>query len=176
MLITLFFVTFVTMTVQAATRADTLAKQFGLNQASPEQMRKQQLGTSLVMNRVHDLKAIYDFSVLGGALNATLTLRGDDGKPVIIPKNAVIIDCYIDVLTPLTTSASGTMALQAQAANDLHTALAAASYTGIVACVPVGTAASAIKMTSDGTLKAVIATGAITAGKFNLHVQYVMSE
>jgi hypothetical protein len=45
----------------------------------------------------------------------------------------------------------------------------------LVAGIPVGTAATSIKMTADRTLQATIATGAITAGKFNLIIEYIYS-
>ncbi len=142
-----------------------------------------QAGTKIIRDTVHDAVAQYSFAIDGGAIAAAgFNLRspkslGSNGGPkVVLPKGAVVMGCYIDVITPLTTSASGTMALQVQAANDIIGATAAASYTGIVACTPTGTAATAIKLTADSTLKAVIATGAITAGKFNLHVMYVLSD
>lgn len=157
-----------------ATLSATLGSEFDLNKANPNMMAKHQLGTVLQKNRVHVAAATYDFSVLGGAVGA-ITLRGDNGQPVVIPNKAVIVGCIIDVQTPATTSASGTISLSTgQTAADLKAATAAASYTGLVACVPVGTAATAIKITADRTMVAAIATGAITAGKFTVFVQYIL--
>lgn len=160
--------------------ADTLSAnkdaEFGLNRASPEAMRKYLLGSRVVRGEVRTLRAIYDFSTMGGAIS-TITLKSLLGQPVVIPNKAIVIGCIIDVLTPATTSASGTIAIgTGQATNDLKTATAAASYTGLVACTPVGTAATSIKMTGDRTITASIATGAITAGKFSVIVQYVLGD
>lgn len=160
----------------AATRPDTDAANFGLNKASPNMMQKFRLGDLVVKQQVRGLKAIWDFSVLGGAV-ATVNLKGDDGQPVIIPKGAIVTDCIIDTITPGTTSASGTISFgTGQATNDLKSALGAASLTGLVACVPVGTAATSIKMTADRTMTATIATGALTAGKAYVWIYYVLSD
>lgn len=176
-IITSLFLSLVLVTtVNAATLSASNAAQFGLNQASPGAMAKYQLGTGVMKHSVKVLKATFDFAVLGGAVG-TYTLRGEDGKPVVIPQKAIVVNCLIDVITQGATAASGTIAIgTGQAANDLKAALAAASYTGLVACVPVGSAATSIKMTADRTMTAAIATGAITAGKFNVLVHYIISE
>lgn len=164
------------MTVHAGTLSKNNAAEYDLNHASPNAMQKHRLGTTIIKHQVRMIKAIYDFSVLGGAVS-TVNLKGIDGQNVILPKNAIVTDCLIDVITAGTTSASGTMAIgTGQSTNDLKAALAAASYTGVLACVPVGTAATAIKMTADRTVTGTIATGALTAGKWNVLIQYVISE
>lgn len=142
------------------------------------------LGTKVMRDQVHDLTLQYDFAKDTGAITTKKNLRfpaDSGGSPssssAALPKGAIVIGCYIDVITAGTTSASGTMALSTgQAAGDLKAALAAASYTGIVACIPVGTAATAIKLTADSVPYYAIATGALTAGKWNLHIQYVLSD
>lgn len=142
-----------------------------------------QLGTKVMRDTVHDAVFQYSFAIDGGAITTGKNLRvpstgGSPGEASgKLPKGALIIGCYIDVTTAATTSASGTIALTTgKAANDILGATAAASYTGIVACTPTGSAATAIKLTADVTPQYVIATGAITAGKFNLHIQYVLSD
>lgn len=166
----------ISVTAFAGTLVRNNQAQFDLNRASPGAMQKHSLGTIVIKDQVRVLKGTFDFAVNGGAVGVT-NLRGANGQPVILPNKAIVVDCVIDVITPGTTSASGTIAIgTGQAANDLKAALAAASYTGILACIPVGTAATAIKMTADRTMTATIATGAITAGKFNVLVQYVISE
>lgn len=134
----------------------------------------EKVGTNLMREKMQVAIATYDFAVQGGAIG-TVDLIGLDGKAVVIPHNAIIMDSIIDVITPCTTSASGTIAIRAQSAGDIRAATAAASYTGLLAGVPVGTAATSIKMTADRTLQAVIATGAITAGKFNVIIEYIYS-
>lgn len=146
---------------------------FDLNRASPGAMAKHHLGTRTVSGSIQIAKAKYDIAVQGGG-TGTKDLVGEDGKPVILPDKAVIVDCLIDVLTPGATSASGTVALTAQSAGDLKGTTAAASYTGRVACVPVGTAATAIKLTANRTLTYTIATGPLTNGKFWVYVYYIL--
>lgn len=117
-------------------------------------------------------KATYDFAVDGGAVS-TITFAIN----AIIPINAIILGGIIDVITPFTTSASGTMSigtLAGSSAASLKAALAAASYTGLVAVVPVFTAATMFKMSAAGAITGTIATGAITAGKANIIVAYVV--
>lgn len=171
------FILLMSMMTCFVSHAETLQQikdvEFGLNQASPGAMAKFQLGTKIVKSDVLVARAKYDFAVQGGAVG-TGNLVGEDGKIVTLPNGAVIVDCLIDVITPATTSASGTIALTANSAADLKAATAAASYTGRVACIPVGSAATAIKLTADRTLTYSIATGAITAGKFWIYVQYIV--
>ena len=134
----------------------------------------EKVGSNLLREKVQVAIGCYDFAVQGGAIG-TVDLIGLDGKPVVIPQGAIIIDSLIDVITQGATSTSATIALTAQTAGDLKAALAAASYTGLVAGIPVGTAATSIKMTADRTLKATIATGTVTAGKFNVIIEYIYS-
>lgn len=161
------------------------AAQFSLNRGSGFSNYK--LGTKIIREQIRDLIVQYDFSKDGGAISSKLVLRGPgdgSGGPgsggttsTGLPKGAIVVGCFIDVITAGTTSASGTMSLSTgQAAGDLKAATAAASYTGIVACIPVMTAAAAIKLTADSVPYAVIATGALTAGKWNVHILYTLSD
>lgn len=175
MLLTVLFALLLTLTASAGTLNEEKSAEFGLNQASPGAMAKYQLGTQLVANDVRVIKGTYDYAVLGGA-NGTYNLRGSDGKPVYLPNKAVVLDCIIDVQTPGTTSGAATIAIGANTASDLKVATGAASYTGRVACTPVGTAATAVKITADRPLTATIASQPVTAGKFVVIVQYVLSE
>lgn len=150
-------------------RATLLGDQFSLNQETSAP-----LGDRLIKETVHTLKLQYNFADQGGTIGA-INLRGEDGKSARLPKGAIIRDCIIDVVTT-PVGATATIAIgTGQAANDLKAALAVASYTGLVACVPVGTAASAIKLTADRTPTMTVATAALTAGKFYVLVDYVLS-
>lgn len=121
------------------------------------------------------IKAVYDFSVDGGAVSS-INLKDEHGNLVILPVGAIVTQVILDVITPCTTSASGTLALTLQSARDLLGATAAASVTGILAGVPVSTAATCVKVaTSAKQLKAVIETGALTAGKAYIFIEYMLS-
>lgn len=171
--LTLFYL--LSIPAEAGTLASNNDAQFQLNRVTSEIAYKQQLGRLLIKHTQRLLKCTYDFTKQGGAISS-INLLNEDGQKCIVPNKAIIRDVTIDVLTAGTTSASGTMALTAQTAGDLKAALAAASYTGIVAGIPVGTAATAIKMTADRTVLGTIATGAFTAGKWNVLIEYVLSE
>lgn len=172
-LLTLALVT--ALPARAATLSADNGSQYRLNRVTSEIAFKDQLGRLIIKQNQRLLKCTYDFTKQGGAISS-INLQNEDGKACIVPNKAIIRDVLIDVLTAGTTSASGTMALTAQSAGDLKAALAAASYTGLVAGVPVGTAATAIKMTADRTVIGTIATGALTAGKWNVLIEYIISE
>lgn len=110
----------------------------------------------------------YDFAVDGGAVS-TITLRSDDGP---LPAGAVITHGYVDVATAC-ASATGTMALQAEAANDVVLAVGQASWTtGRKSIIPAGTGATAVKTTVARSPALVIGTAVFTAGKFTVTLFY----
>lgn len=169
------------LTFSSVAHADTLvnvnASEFELNRASPNAMARNRLGGIVEKKTVRTIKAVYDFSVLGGSSAAAISLKNYDGTTAVIPNSAIVRNCVIDVITTPTTSTSATIAIgTGQAANDLKTATAVASYTGLMACIPVGSAASSIKMTADRTPTVTVATGFVTSGKINVLIDYSMSE
>lgn len=120
------------------------------------------------------VRATYDFAVHGGAVGAK-------SLGVSLPEGAIIVDSLIDVVTTCTTAGNdaGTMAIHVQSANDIVSAIAVSNGgnpwdAGLHAGVPVGTAATAIKLTADRVVTATIATQAFTAGKFHVFLWYVM--
>lgn len=153
--------------------------EFELNRG--ENFTKNALGTQVTTKGVKEMRLYYDFATMGGAVGAISLQDFYDKKAANLPGKILITGCFIDVLTAPTSGGSATIALgTGQSTTDLKTATAIASYTGIVACVPVGTAATAIKITAAKTTfvvpKITIATAALTAGKLIVHVQYVQSE
>jgi hypothetical protein len=132
-----------------------------------------QLG-DLVHKTKNLVKVTYDYAVSGGAVGA-VALYDADGKTVTLPDNAIIVGGFIDILTAMvSTGGSGTIALTAESAGDLKAAVDADTLSGIVAIIPVGTAATHIKLTAARTLVGAVATQALTAGKFDLYVEYVL--
>ncbi len=103
----------------------------------------------------------YDFSVSGGAV-------GSIPLDAVVPNGAVVTDGKVQVITPL-ASATGTAALQIQAANDVIAAAAVSgapwSTAGVKDIVPAGTAATSIATTAARTVTLVVGTAALTAGK-----------
>jgi len=114
----------------------------------------------------------YSFAVDGGAIS-TIPLTGAS-----IPSGAVIIGGYVDVLTALTSGGAATIALQVEAANDIVTAVAVASWTvgrkNILPASTTGalTASTAVKTTAARDVSVVVAVAALTAGRFQVVVLY----
>jgi hypothetical protein len=122
------------------------------------------------------VRGTYSFAVSGGAVS-TISLLDQAGDVIVLPDNAIITQVYIDIVTAMTsTGGTGTIALTANSSGDLLAAVDADTLSGVVAGVPVGTAATMVKLTADRTLSVAIATAALTAGKFNAFVEYVLSE
>jgi formylmethanofuran dehydrogenase subunit C len=123
--------------------------------------------------RLKTAQADYDFAVDGGAVG-TINMRtaAGDSHGAVLPAGSVITGGYIDVETSV-ASATGTVALTAEAAGDL---LGATGQAGLAAgrrsIVPAGTGATAVKTTVARQLTMAIATAALTAGKFRLVVFY----
>lgn len=166
-------------TAIAETLADLNGSKFQLNRASPNAMALQRLGTKLIKESMRSVKVVYDFSASGGASTAAIQLIDPDtGLAAYLPNKAIIRDCVVDVLTAPTSLGSATVALSSgKSAADLQAATAIASLTvGLHACVPVGSAATAIKLSADVIPTASVAVANLTAGKINVLIDYSLSE
>ncbi len=126
------------------------------------------------------LKCPYDFAVQGGAVS-TIKLLDDNGDPAILPLNAIITQVYFHIITAfVSTSNDGTIALTANSSGDLLAAVDAdtlplsASHPG--AGIPIGTAATMVILTAARQISLEIATHAMTAGKANFYVEFVLSD
>jgi hypothetical protein len=124
--------------------------------------------------RVKVVRAKYDFAVEGGAIS-TIGLLGQTA----IPSGVVIVDGYVDITTQC-TGAGASIAIQVEAANDIITAVAIASWTvgrkNILPGLTPGalTANTAVvKTTAARDVSIVISGGAVTAGVFNVVLRYV---
>lgn len=133
-------------------------------------------GTEFTINRRGAMVATYDFSVLGGAIG-TIGLKDPDGNPAYLPSGAIIELVTIDAtLSPAMASAgSATVALQIQTTADLLAVTAVTAMTGLVSGIPADTAASMIKLSADSQPQIVIATAALSAGKMNVLIEYIVS-
>jgi len=126
------------------------------------------VGSGQYVGRTKWARAYYDFATDGGAIGA-IVLRGDK-----IPAGAVVLAAYINVGTAVTTAASGTVALGIVGAADVRTAVVPGSGVNIATT---GTKASALTgpldVAADADVTATVATGAITAGRFSVLVEYI---
>lgn len=120
------------------------------------------------------IRGKYDFAVDGGAIS---TIAITAGLP--IPSGSVIVGGYVNVITQLTSGGAATIACQVEAANDILTAVAVASWTtgrkNVLPSPTTGalTASTAVKTTADRNISLVIAAAALTAGVANV-VLYVV--
>jgi hypothetical protein len=111
----------------------------------------------------------YDFAKDGGAIG-TVALRGDR-----FPSGAVITDGKIHVVTAVTSDGAVTMTLGVETAVDVlaSTLKGAMTLNTILDVVPVRTAATSIRTTTNGAgVTLTIGVAAITAGKFVVALEY----
>jgi hypothetical protein len=118
-------------------------------------------------------KMTYNFAVDGGAIGVITPANSPT-----IPINAIILGGTVDVTTTLTSGGAATIALGlgsgAQAA-ALKAATAVASYAaGQVALTPVFTAATYVKATAAAKLTLSVATAALTAGRMDVNLVYLV--
>lgn len=121
------------------------------------------------------LKYTYDFDSQGGA-TGDITLQGEP-----LPQAAIVWGGVVDVIEAITSGGSATAGIStSQSADDIVADAAVSgapwSTTGLKAIVPAQAYDSAIKMTADRAPKLVITTADLTAGKFNLFIEYFLSE
>lgn len=121
----------------------------------------------------------YSFAVQGGAVGSKNLLSDltEAGSLVKLPVGAVITNAYLDIVTAFTsTGGTGTIALTLQSAADLLAAVDADTLSNRAQGIPDNTVANTIKLTAERTLVLTVATAALTAGKANVFVEYVISE
>lgn len=170
-------------------RTDSDAAQSFLNQGSLNVFSRYQMGTQLLTNQKRSVRCTYDFTVLGGSVPAgapttallkssTIHSASASLVPCILPKGAIITSALVDMITAVTGGGTATVALSTgQGVGDLKTATAIATFsTGILALTPVGTAATAIKLTADANPSITFAGAALTAGKFYVLIEYLLSQ
>jgi hypothetical protein len=129
---------------------------------------------------------VFDFSVVGGLIG-TLALQDEQGATAVLPVGSLILSVILDFITPA-AGATATVSFGCTGAADLLGATAVASLTGLVAGIPVMTAATAVKV-ATGTVTlarrnfsiaakpvvATVATANLTAGKCYVHTTYARS-
>lgn len=149
-------------------------QEFALNRMNGT-AQKYNLGTNLA--KTHGLVVgKYSYAIQGGSSAADISLLRDlkdTSSTVVIPSGAIIKQVWFDVLT---APSGGSLAFKAQTTGDLKASLAAGSWTGIVAGIPVGTAATMIKMTADRTVKMTVGSGTLTQGKINAYIEYDLGD
>ncbi len=135
------------------------------------------LGTQIVSNKVQLLKCRYDVSVQTGAPGVYVNLLGPDNKACLLPANAIIIEGMIDILTaPTSSGASAEIQISSGGSSgNLKTHAVITGYRNRLDLIPVGTAATALKLASATSPTMVVTGGTLTTGKFNVFIQYLLS-
>lgn len=123
------------------------------------------------------LRVTYDFSVLGGAAT-TIGLLDDQGNAAILPKGAIVTSAVVNVLTSVSATTSS-VEVSLLTGGDLvaNTTPTAINTGSFVAGVPVGTAATwrgPVTATMGTQPTITIAASALTAGKFEVFLEYVI--
>lgn len=88
-----------------------------------------------------------------------------------LPDNAIIMQGIVDVITP-TLPLTSTVALNANSAADMLAATTNFNSVGIKACIPVDTAASAVKLTAARDFTYTVAVGTVTQGVVRVYLKY----
>jgi hypothetical protein len=142
--------------------------------------------------------AVFDTSVndSSGAANTTIAAHG---LGVYLPNKAIVINAWTDVTTTFTSATSAaTIALKVEGAGDLVVAIAINSgssrwNSGLGGCLPgsyaeatvagdsalldaARKAGSYVKTTAIREVTATVAVEALTAGKMNIYLEYVLSD
>jgi len=117
-------------------------------------------------------RCTYDFAEHGGVHTT------DIGLGVTLPDNAVITKGWYDVITAcVSAGGTGTIALKANSAADLLTAVDADTLSGQGDLIPVSEdIATAVKLTAAREITVNIGTENLTAGKIIFFLEYVISE
>lgn len=132
-----------------------------------------ELAASASDNEVREKKLFqargkYDFAVDGGAV-------GDIPLGVKLPKGALVREALINVITVPTSAGAATIALKLEAAGDVQAAAAISgapwSTTGIKLASLTRTAAP-VNLTLERELTATVGTAALTAGVFEVLIEY----
>ena len=157
----------------------TADQEYILNKYMRSAGEKVQLGT-LVQRTSNLIVAKYSYAVQGGTSTSDISLLTDltnKKSYAVIPNKAIIKRAWVDVLTQPTSGGSATVALKAQSSGDILAATAKASLTtGEIDGVPDGTATHMVKLTADSTVKATVGVATLTAGKFNVYIEYVLGD
>ena len=111
----------------------------------------------------------YDFAKHGGAIG-TIALTPK------LPDDALVVSGMIHVKTAL-AGTNATVALHLLTADDVYAdgAITAFTLAATLAVVPLA-AASSLKMTAATGVTMTISTAALTAGKFDLYLDYYLGD
>lgn len=136
------------------------------------------LGSNLAGRKIQLLKAVYSFSELGGSstvAQSAMILRDATGGHAILPINAIIKRVMVDSPIAFTGSQGAKVSLGVNTAIDLMVATGVGTLTGRTDGIPVGSAATSVKVLADRSAIVASVTGnVVTAGKMNVYIEYYL--
>lgn len=159
-----------TFAATPVSKVPTAAAEFDLNRANAASY-KHNAGT--VLRQAHTTAVgVWDYSQQGGTV-------GNHAVGISLPANAIIRNVFTDEVTNVTTSASGGLDFilaGASVGHELTLNRAASAWAAQQAGKPDGTVTNMVNPTVATSVLARITTGALTAGKVKIFVDYVVSE
>lgn len=134
----------------------------------------QQQNNNSGIGYLKQVRAIYDFSVDGGAVS-TITPK----QTVTLPAKSVIVAGTVNSTTAVTSSGSATVAIGTSAGSSTTallgaTAKASLSLNALINAVPVF--ATPVKLTAKGNITFTIGTAALTAGVIEATFWYYVAK
>jgi len=117
----------------------------------------------------------YDFAALGGAIGA-LNLTDQARADAKLPDNAVVTRAWLEGVTTPTSAGAATIALGftgSAAAFKAATAYTDATFVADAASAANATVPLKTNAAAGVNVIATIAVAALTAGKFDVHVEYI---
>jgi hypothetical protein len=135
------------------------------------------MDTSAIVKYPLMCTVVYDFAVDGGGSGFPATIDLNSGT-AMLPDNAVVVNVLQDVITaPDSTASGGTIKFKLPTDGDLTANITADGGTsGLTDGSPDWTATNMIKTTGARKIQVEIGTEALTAGKIQLYVFYVVSQ
>lgn len=122
----------------------------------------------------------FNYTLKGGGTTGDVFLVNDLNNPLdyaSLPNNAIITNAFINVITaPSSTNTGTTVAVKVQGLNDILSALSYTAWgTGSYKQgVPTGATTTFIKLTAKRFLKAQLGVSGLSAGKFDVFIEYVL--
>lgn len=102
-------------------------------------------------------RALIDVPSMGGTSGSTYNMLDEQGVTFMLPLATVIFSVIFDCITAFTTASSPTLSVGVNSTTDIkNTAATSAFASGLVAGIPVATAATAVKVVSGSGTAGVI--------------------
>ena len=116
----------------------------------------------------------YNFSTDGGAVGVITPALN-----VTLPLHAILLGGILNVTTSCTSGGSATVAIGTSAGSSATSLLAATAVAslgaGLIALVPLFSAATAVKLTAQGNVTLTVATAALTAGVIEGWIEFYVA-